>query len=142
MNARLGLALVLALLAGAPIHAEQKAVFGDWEAHYSVFPSAFLSAEIAQSYGLRRAKDISILNLSVLSAEGQGTPVQLTARTTNLLGQISPLSFREIREGQAIYYLAEIRHANREVLRFALDIRPPEGEAGQLRFQQELFWDE
>ena len=139
---RFSLAFALALLAASPVHAEQKAVFGDREAHYVVFPSIFLSAEIAQRYGLPRAKDISILNLSVLDAAGQGTPAQLAGRTTNLLGQISPLTFREIREGQAIYYLAEIRHANREVLRFALDIKPPEGEAHQLRFQQELFWDE
>ena len=139
---RFSLAFALALLAASPVHAEQKAVFGDREAHYVVFPSIFLSAEIAQRYGLPRAKDISILNLSVLDAAGQGTPAQLAGRTTNLLGQISPLTFREIREGQAIYYLAEIRHANREVLRFALEIKPPEGEAHQLRFQQELFWAE
>lgn len=138
----LRLAFALALIAALPTQAEQKVAIGDCEAHYVVFPSVFLSAEVAQRYGLPRAKDISILNLSVLDAAGQGTLIQPTGRTTNLLGQISPLTFREIREGRAIYYLAAIRHANREVLRFVLDMNLPEGEAHELRFQQELFWDE
>ena len=77
---------MLALLAAPPALAEQKAAFGDYEAHYVVFPSAFLNAEIAHSHELRRARDVSVLNLSVLDAAGRGTPVRLTGRTTNLLG--------------------------------------------------------
>ena len=122
--------------------ADQKMQFGAFEAHYVVFPSTFLSADIADSYGIARARDLSILNLSILDAAGEGTPVVLDGRVKNLLGQLSPLKFREIREGHAVYYLAEVRHTNREVLRFTIAITPPRGRKFDLEFQQELFWDE
>lgn len=115
---------------------------GDLEAHYVVFPSTFLNAEIADTYGIRRARDLSILNLSVLDSSGAGTPTSIAGQVKNLLGQQSGLEFREIREDQALYYIAEVRHANREVLRFSIAITPPGGRTYDLAFQQELFWEE
>ena len=115
---------------------------GDFEAHYVVFPSTFLNAEIAGTYGIRRAKDLSIVNLSVLDAAGAGTPASIAGQVKNLLGQQSPLKFREIREDEALYYIAEVRHANREVLRFSIAITPPGERTYDLAFQQELFWEE
>ena len=120
-------------------HAEQKAVIGDYEAHYVVFPSTFLNAEIADTYGIRRAPDLSILNLTVLDASGAGAPARVTGLARNLLGQQSPLTFRKIREDKALYYIAEVRHANREVLRFSIAITPPGTRTFDLSFQQELF---
>lgn len=135
-----GLALLLALTTAA--RAEQKLTIGDFEAHYVVFPSTFLNADIAATYGIRRARDLSIVNLSVLDAQGQGTPATVAGQTKNLLGQLSPLKFREIREENALYYIAEVRHTNREVLRFSIAITPPGERTYDLAFQQELFWDE
>ena len=135
-----GLALLLALTTAA--RAEQKLTIGDFEAHYVVFPSTFLNADIAAIYGIRRARDLSIVNLSVLDAQGQGTPATVAGQTKNLLGQLSPLKFRQIREENALYYIAEVRHTNREVLRFSIAITPPGERTYDLAFQQELFWDE
>ena len=135
-----GLALLLALAAAA--RAEQKVAIGDFEAHYVVFPSTFLNAGIAGTYGIRRARDLSIVNLSVLDAQGRGKPATVAGQVKNLLGQLSPLKFREIREEQALYYIAEVRHADREVLRFSIAITPPGEQTYDLAFQQELFWDE
>ena len=132
----------LALLLGAAAHAEQKEVIGDFEAHYVVFPSTFLNAEIAGTYGITRARNTSIVNLSILDAAGTGTRAGISGQVKNLLGQQSPLRFREIREERAIYYIAEVRHADREVLRFSIAITPPGKRTYQLAFQQELFQDE
>ena len=135
-----GLALLLASTPAA--HAEQKEVIGDFEAHYVVFPSTFLSAEVADAYGITRARNLSIVNLSVLDSAGDGTPAGLAGQVKNLLGQQSPLKFREIREDKALYYIAEVRHADREVLRFTIAVTPPGERTFDLSFQQELFWDE
>ncbi len=134
------LALLSSLACSA--FAEQKATFGEFEAHYVVFPSTFLSADIAATYGIVRARDLSIVNLSVIDRVGKGTPVELAGRVKNLLGQLSPLKFREIREGEALYYLAEVRHTDQEVLRFSIGITPPGERTFDLEFQQELYWGE
>ena len=135
-----GLAL---LLASTPAtHAEQKEVIGDFEAHYVVFPSTFLNAEVADAYGITRSRNLSIVNLSVLDSAGEGAPADLAGQVKNLLGQQSPLKFREIREDKALYYIAEVRHADREVLRFTIAVTPPGERTFELSFQQELFWDE
>jgi len=134
--------LWMALALAPALQAEQKTTIGEFEAHYVVFPSTFLSAEVADTYGITRARDLSILNLSILDAAGAGTAAIVAGRVKNLLGQESPLKFREIREDQALYYIAELRHANREVLRFSIAITPPEKRTFNLAFQQELFWDE
>lgn len=132
----------LALLLPMAVHAEQKEVIGDFEAHYMVFPSTFLNAEVAGMYGITRARNLSIVNLSVLDSAGEGAPAGIDGRVKNLLGQESPLKFREIREDKALYYIAEVRHADREVLRFSIAITPPGERTFDLSFQQELFWDE
>ncbi len=136
-TALLACALCLAALA----RAEQNTI-GDHEAHYVVFPSMFLSADIADSYGITRAPNLSLVNLSILDSAGDGTAVTVSGEVKNLLGQLSPLTFREIREDRALYYIAEVRHADREVLRFSIAISPPGDSAYQLEFQQELFWEE
>ena len=124
------------------VHAEQKEIIGDFEAHYVVFPSTFLNAEVADTYGITRARNLSIVNLSILDAAGAGAPAGIEGRVKNLLGQQSPLKFREIREDKALYYIAEVRHADREVLRFSIAITPPGERTFDLSFQQELFWEE
>ena len=135
-------ALPLLLALAGPAGAEQKVAIGAYEAHYVVFPSAFPNAEIADTYGIRRSRDLSIVNLSVLDGEGAGTRAKIAGQVKNLLGQLSALDFREINEDEAVYYIAEVRHTNREVLRFAIAITPTGTAAYTLEFQQELFWDE
>lgn len=133
---------VLALCLPATMHAEQMEQFGDWQIHYVVFPSSFLTPAIASNYGITRAKDIGIVNISVLDQDGNGAPATVSGQATNLLGQMSQLDFREVREGPAVYYLAEIRHADQEVVRFSFAITPPGAATFDLKFQKKLYWDE
>ncbi len=134
----------LAALSGlpVPVRAEQKVVVGEYHVHYVVFPSTFMNADIADHYDIRRARDLSILNLSIVDAAGNGARGTIAGQVKNLLGQLTPLRFREIREDQSVYYIAEVRHTNREVLRFAIAITPPGAATYNLEFQQELYWDE
>lgn len=137
--------VLLAVLAlGLPVtmQAEQMEQFGDWQIHYVVFPSSFLTPAIANNYGITRAKNVGIVNISVLDQDGNGAPATVSGHATNLLGQMSQLDFREVREGPAVYYLAEIRHTDQEVVRFSFAITPPGAATFDLKFQKKLYWDE
>ncbi len=121
-------------------HAEQYKRLGAWDVHYVLLPTTFLKPEIASSYGVRRAGDLALLNISVLSPDGGApAPAAVEGSVTNLLGQRQRLSFREVREDAAIYYLATIRHTDREVLRFEVLITPPDEIQQTLRFQQQVY---
>lgn len=121
--------------------AEQMQRLGPFEVHYVVVQSTFFSSEIASRYAIVRGRDRALLNISVLDDMGSALPVDIGGTVTNLLGQVTPLEFREVTEGPAVYYLAEIKHTDRETLRFAVTITAHDGVPRELKFQQQMFWD-
>jgi len=136
------IALVCLMMLSASTHAEQKQRLGPFEAHYIVVRSSFFSEEIAQRYDIVRGRDRALMNLSVLDEHQQPVPVTLEGDVTNLLEQRVALDFREVREGTAIYYLAPVKHTDRETLRFRVSITTPDGVARELKFQQMMYWDD
>ena len=118
------LLIVLWLISGIA-RAEQMQPFGDWEGHCSLFPTEFLNPQIASQYQITRGRDRALLNVSVLAVNDNPVPAEVAGTITNLLSQQQPLAFREIREGVAVYYLAPVRHTDREVLRFRITISLP-----------------
>lgn len=134
-------ALLLALLLSAPAHAEQKQMLGPYESHWAVVQSTFFSEAVAGKYGIVRGRDRALMNLSFLDPSLTPVPVSLKGVARNLLGQEVALDFREVREGPAIYYLAEVRHTDRETLRFSIQVTTPDGETREMTFQQQMFWD-
>jgi len=126
--------------------AEQQVTLGDYEVHYALFPSQFIKPELADKYGVVRGQDRALLNISVLDAREQPpapVPAILEGTMTNLLGQVQTLRFREVREGDAIYYLADVRHTDRDTLRFKISVRLKDAEEplGDLEFQQRMYWE-
>jgi hypothetical protein len=134
-------ALLLAL-ATAPGHAEQRQSFGGWDVHYVVLPTGFLKPDIAAQYGITRGRDRALVNISVLDPAGVPQKVTIEGTVKNLLGQLLPLTFREVTEGEAVYYLAAVKHTHEEVLRFEILLSAPEAPLMQLKFQQKLYWEE
>lgn len=117
--------LWLLLLPGA-VQAQQSERFGPFELHYSVVNTTFLDANIAATYGIVRGEQRAILNLAVREHVG-GSDVarvmELQGRTWDLI-QNQDLTFREIREGDSIYYIAEFSFINEEWRFFEIDFRP------------------
>ena len=141
MKARtLGWAVLVLSLWSLNAAAEQKAKLGPWEVHYVVVDTTFLKPEVASSYGVTRGRDRAMMNISVLDPKGVPVAARLSGTLINLLSQREPLEFREVREGEAIYYLAEFKHTDRDVLRFEVDIVPPDGKPQRLEFQQKMYW--
>lgn len=134
------------LLLSITAHAEQLQRLGPVEVHYSLLPTTFLKPAIAEQYGVTRGPDRALLNISVLDARVQpisrAVAALLNGTMTNLLGQTQSLEFRETREGDAIYYLAELKHSDREVLRFDIEVIVDGVVLGHLAFQQQMFLEE
>ena len=138
---RTGIVLLSMLLAAPFAAAEQYQRLGAWDVHYVVIRSSFLKPEIAANNGIIRGPDRAVLNLSILDQGGRPSVAKVTGRFRNLLGLDTELEFDEVREGEAVYYLAQFRHTDREILRFSIDLTPPDGTNQRLEFQQQLFED-
>lgn len=118
--------------------------FGVYRVHYSVFNSTQITPEIASQYGLQRANDRALVNISVNRADGDATslgqPAQVSGTATNLVQQQQQLDFQEIDEGRAHYYLAQVRHLNEEIYNFRITITPKGSDTPlELRFSQKLY---
>lgn len=135
----------LALAFNAHSAQEQGAQYkelGQWQVHYIAFPSTFIQPNIAKAYGLERSGYKGIINISVLKNDTDKTAqkVTLTGSARNLLGNKKTLRFKEVIDGESIYYLAQVDYTNEEILRF--DVQIQQGAQSQkLQFQQKFYVD-
>lgn len=135
----LSLWLLASLVLTSHAYAEQKQQLGDWDVHYIAFNSTFLTPQVAKAANLSRNKNNAIINISVLESQTQqAQAVQIGGIARNLLGQQRDLVFREVRDGDAIYYIAVMPFRNEEQFRFSLDIRQG-NKRQQLNFEQKLY---
>ena len=113
--------------------------FGDYRVSYSVFNSDFISPEIAQRYNLVRARDRAFVNISVSKVgDTKGASAGISGNVTNLIQQSRPLEFKEIRDQDAVYYLATFRFEHEESLTFNIDLVMPDGSTQELTFRRQL----
>jgi len=133
--------LSLIALVSFSASADQFKAFDGIEVHYVVVNTLFLQPDVAARYGVVRANDRAIVNLSVINKDGAAVLGEATGSTINLLSQTAPLQFSVIKEGDAIYYVAPLRYTDRDVLRFRLTINVPDRAPMNLEFQQQMFVD-
>ncbi|WP_237060217.1 DUF4426 domain-containing protein [Microbulbifer sediminum] len=114
--------------------------FGDYRVIYSVFNSDFIKPEIAQNYQLVRAGDRAFVNVSVVEKEGgtKGLTAEMSGTASNLMQQSRKLEFIEIRDGDAVYYLAPLRFDNEETLTFNVEVKLPDGRTETITFRRKL----
>ena len=138
----IGLIGTVFLIASQLANAEQMRQLGEWDVHYMVVNTPFLTPEVAASYGIVRSKFNALVNLSVLDTKTQEAQrVSITGKATNLLGNTRSLTFKKVEEGDAIYYLAVVPFRDQETFRFNIDIQ--RGNTQQtLKFQQKMYVDE
>ena len=110
--------------------------------HYSIVPTLVLSKNIANQYQIVRAKNRSILSIALKDQSGSSVKASIEGKKENLLGQQEELSFSEFSEGDAIYYVAAIKHGKEELLRFSTEIQPPNKKSETLRFTKKLYLGE
>ncbi len=115
--------------------------------HFNAQPTADLQPEVAKQYGIVRSKNRAMLNISIVKklpgSTGQPVPGDVTASASNLTGQLKTVSLREVKDGGAVYYIADLPVANGETLKFDILARPAdyEGEAFQVSFTETFYSD-
>ncbi|USE36544.1 DUF4426 domain-containing protein [Endozoicomonas sp. SCSIO W0465] len=117
---------------------------GNYQVYFSAFNSTFVPPGIAEQYNLRRGGRYGIVNIAIrdVSSDELGTAVtgKVSGHTMNLLTQKSSLKFSEVKEGSAIYYLADFTFSDEELLKFAIDVKPQGSARSEtLRFEQTFY---
>lgn len=124
-------------------HAEKAQKFGNLEIHYNALTTDDLLPEVARAYKIERSKTRGLLTISVLKKNERGVPVPVPAKismqATNMTQQLSPLVMREIKEGTAVYYLAEFRVAAPDTLTFTGVIETQGEPRREVKFSQSFY---
>jgi hypothetical protein len=135
-------ASVLALTYPLDAVAEQSKRAGAYNVHYVAFASTFLSPSMAKKYNVVRGRNRALINISVLNKDNVPVRAKLKGTVKNLPGQILTLNFEEVIEGDAIYYLAQTRFSDQELMRFNINFVGPDGLSNELKFDQKLYWED
>ncbi len=129
----LSLVLFINLLASVAYAQESSSVRkGNYEIFYSAFNTSFLQPETAVAVGVKRAKDIGLINLSIREHLPDGTTQARKAKiisgtTFNLLHK-NTLQWQEVVEPGAVYYLAKFKINNDNEMIVIKAAVTPEGE--------------
>ena len=133
----------LSLFVMTSVNAENMKKLGSMNIHYMAIGSTFFTPEIAKAYGITRSRYNGLINISVLDNSQKGNPaktVSLTGQAKNNLGQFKDLDFKEVKEGDAIYYLAQVNYSNEETIHFDIMINDGKDKQ-QLKFSQKFYVD-
>ena len=140
----IGLLCATALVVPTWAGADNSTSLDGFIVHHNAFSADTLTPEVATAYGFQRSKYRGLLNVSVIKeAPGTtGTPVPalVQADILTLTGQKSPLVMREIREGDAIYYIGEYPVQNAQTIDFAIEVTPQGSDKSvRIRMDQQFF---
>ena len=132
-------------------NAEKKEVFpgpdgSDYEVHYIAFASTFLDEEVARQYQLVRSRSLGLVNISIIKVDKEGKRKavggSVQAEMINEIRQSQFLSFQQVIEGDAIYYLAQLQYREGDLLTFDVTVYPQGGtQPLKLRFTQNFYND-
>ncbi|MGE0081669.1 MAG: DUF4426 domain-containing protein [Thiohalomonadaceae bacterium] len=135
-------AFVLAFSTGTA-QALQAVEFGDYIVHYNAFTADMLHPPIAKSHGIQRSQNRGVLTVAIQRKPGNtpaDVPARVEAQALTLNQQLRSMEMREVREGEAIYYLADFPVRNGEVLDFEVNVQPQKAaKPYTFRFRQQFF---
>jgi len=135
--------LLLAITAVA-VQAENSKDFGDYVIHYNALATDMLPPQVAREYHITRSKNNGMINITVLKkvlgSPGQPVHARIEAAAQNLTGQSRNIRMREVRDGNAIYYIGEFGVANEETLRFQVRVHPQDSpDFIEVEFNQDFY---
>ena len=118
--------------------------FGDYEVHYSAFNSTFIPPEMAKQYNLKRDDNYGVVNIAVRnikeSETGKAVTGDIKGQHKNLMTQVKRLNFKEVKEGDAVYYLADFKFSDEELLKFTVDVTPAGSQRAEtVKFEQTFY---
>lgn len=117
--------------------------FEGYNVHHNAFNSDFLLPEVARSYDIKRSNKMALLNITVTvpqeNAPEKPVAAVVTGTARNLIQQTRHLQFQEIRETDAIYYIAEFPITNELVLHFEINASHDGKAIGTTKFTQMFY---
>ncbi|MBB1439457.1 DUF4426 domain-containing protein [Shewanella sp. SG41-4] len=125
-------------------HAEQKLQVGHFDIHYMALSSTFITPQIAKTYGIERSGYNGLVNITVLNTNLEGNPaipVEISGIANNLIDARITLDFKEIREGNSIYYIAEVPYRDDQEVNFTIAIKHGNQLNTSLNFKQKFYVD-
>lgn len=135
------------VLASSVSFAEEGGQFqqsGRYQIHYMALNTTFITPEISKDYGIKRSRYNAFINISVLDTLIAGNPAvrgKLTGKAVNLTGNTKTLEFKEIIEGNAIYYIAELPFRNEERFTISINAVNRDGLNSKISFKQQFYAD-
>lgn len=134
------LLLTLALLALANgTNASERLDAGPHTIYATALSSLLIPADVAKLHGIVRASNRVVVNVTVLT-DAHPARAAVAGVGTNLLGQRIPLDFTEVREQDAIYYLASLVTNEKDTLTFELAVKPDgAADTHTLRFERSYY---
>lgn len=124
-------------------------VIDDVTIHYSLVNSSVIEPKIATQYNLKRSKNRALLNISVVenleqeatrNGEVKGLTANVFGQAVSLVGHLKELDFKEIKEENAIYFIATFPISNGERLTFDLQVQPNKvGKLIPIKFKQQVY---
>jgi hypothetical protein len=137
------------LLLGMLLHSQANAQatgtreFGPYTVYYSVVNTTFISPQVAGHYGLVRAKDRAFINIAVRKSLDDGSdtasPARVEGRTWDLFHN-QFLEFREVREQNAIYYIADFEFSSEDIRFFKVQLLPEGAERSyEFKFNHRVY---
>ncbi|GFM56846.1 DUF4426 domain-containing protein [Pseudomonas capsici] len=129
--------LGLPAMAADAIKGERQERFGDITVHYSTFNSTFLQPETAKGVELIRSKNQGVINISVIK-DGKPQAAQVSGTVKDLTSASIPLSFKQITEPGAVYYIAQYPVPQQENRTFDIHVKTG-SDTHRFSFNQELF---
>jgi len=122
------LACLVLLCLSQAASAENAKEFDDYVVHYNALMTDMLTPPVARQYHITRSRHRGMLNIvvlkKVLGTTGQPVPAFVAVEAANLAMQTKGIRMREIRDGNAIYYIGDFGVANEETLKFDIKVRP------------------
>lgn len=119
---------LFALFSSNLLLAENSTSISGYTIHHNALSTEMLLPDVAKAYGIKRSKQRALLNVSVIKDKagtaGIALSADITVRATNLIGQLKDINLREVREGDAIYYISDFPVTNRERINFILSVKP------------------
>lgn len=119
------LAVLFTLLSG-PALAEQVIESGPYKLHYMAMVTYELPPQVAEVYGITRSRKqgIVVLNLQHVDQPQVSVASKVSGRIRNLIGQERLDELREVREQDAIYWIATFDFSHLETMRFDFQVDP------------------
>jgi uncharacterized membrane protein len=129
--------LSVTAMAADVIKGERQETFGDVTVHYNTFNSTYLTPDIAKSAELIRSKNQGVINISVIK-DGKPQMAQVSGSVKDLTSQSVPLTFKQITEQGAVYYIAQYPVPQQETRTFEIKVQTGD-KINTINFNQELF---